>query len=219
MEHLNHVCRSFRLGIVFSLAVILSGCFSFGGGDKQPEDLEPKFYIVDVDRVHVAAEFARDRVLRIKPVRVTPHFRESMLMFRVGENQYQPQPPHQLLTVPQTMFTAQLQRWLTKSGLFSKVITDDSEPADFVLEAALTRLYGDAREAYSPMAVLEMQFFLSPGSADRSQMLFQTGFRVDADIQETRPSLVVTGWQNGLEEILATLEQDLSDFFSKAGSP
>jgi hypothetical protein len=219
MEQVNHVCRTFRIGIVFSLAVILSACSGFGGKDREPEDLEPRFYIVDVDRGQVAASFAQNRVVRIKPVRVTPNFRESTLMFRVGENQYQPQPPHQLLTLPQTMFTSQLQRWLAKSGIFSKVITDDSEPADFVLEAAVTRLYGDAREAYSPTAVLEMQFFLSPANEDRSQMLFQTGFRVDADIQETRPSLVVTGWQNGLEEILATLEQDLSDFFSKAGSP
>ena len=64
-----------------------------------------------------------------------------------------------------------------------------------------------------------MQFFISPGDADRSKMLFQTGFRVDASIDQTTPQTVVTGWQNALEEILATLEQDLSDYFDKAGAP
>lgn len=205
--------------LLLSLTVLLSGCFSFGGGEDLAEDAEPRFYIIDVDRGQVAPQFAQNRVVLLKPVRVTPNFRQSMLMFRVDENQYQPQPPHQLLTEPQKMFTAQLQRWMSKSGLFSQVTTDASEPHDLVLESAVTRLYGDARQAYSPLAVLEMQFFMSPGNADRSKMLFQTGFRVDADIEETRPSLVVTGWQNGLEEILATLEQDLSDYFSKAGSP
>lgn len=206
--------------LIFVLFSFLTGCFGFGGGeDDTPSDAQPRFYIVDVDRGNVAAQFASDRVLRIKPVRIAPHYRMENIVFRVGDNEYQPQQGHVLLTDPQVMFTSQLQRWLSKSGLFSDVITDDSQPADLVLEAAVTKLYGDDRPGHSPQAVLEMQFFMSPGDADRSKMLFQTGFRVDASIDITSPQTVVTGWQNALEEILATLEQDLSDYFNKAGTP
>ncbi|WP_292758071.1 ABC-type transport auxiliary lipoprotein family protein [Methylophaga sp. UBA2689] len=205
--------------LVFVLFSLLTGCFGFGGGDKEAEDMQPRFYIVDVDRGNVAAQFAQNRVLRIKPIRIAPHYRTENIVFRIGDNEYQPQAGHLLLTDPQVMFTSQLQRWLSKSGLFSEVITDDSQPADLVLEAAVTKLYGDERAEYPPQAVLEMQFFISPGDADRSKMLFQTGFRVDASIDQTTPQTVVTGWQNALEEILATLEQDLSDYFDKAGAP
>ncbi len=205
--------------VVFVLFSFLTGCFGFGGGDKEAENLEPRFYIVDVDRGNVAANFASNRVLRIKPIRIAPHYRTENIVFRIGENEYQPQTGHLLLTDPQVMFTSQLQRWLSKSGLFSDVITDESQPADLVLEAAVTKFYGDDRSEYPPQAVLEMQFFMSPGDADRSKMLFQTGFRVDASIDQTTPQTVVTGWQNALEEILATLEQDLSDYFNKAGTP
>ena len=206
--------------LLFSVSLILSGCFSFGGGDAEDYASQPSLYIVEADRGNVAPQFAEDRVLLIKPVRVAPYFREPDIMFRVGENQYEPQPPHELLTNPQAMFTAQMQRWLAQSGLFSKVVTDESAAHDLVLETGLTKLYGDARPAYPPLAVVEMQFFLSPAGSDaESKMLFQTGFRVDAAIDETRPSAVVNGWKNGLEEILATLEMDLSDYFAKVGSP
>jgi len=206
--------------LLMFLSMLLAGCFSFGGGEAEDYDSQPRLYIVEADRGNVAPQFANDRVLLIKPIRVVPYFRQPTIMFRVGDNQFEPQPPHELLTNPQSMFTAQLERWLSKSGLFSKVVTDESLPHDLVLETALTKLFGDARAAYPPLAVVEMQFFLSPAGVDaESKMLFQTGFRVDADIDETRPSEVVTGWKNGLEEILATLELDLSDYFDKARSP
>jgi hypothetical protein len=47
------------------------------------------------------------------------------------------------------------------------------------------------------------------------KLLFQTGLRVDVDIEQATPSNVVTGWKQGTEELLTTLEQDLSAYFSK----
>ncbi len=201
----------FKLFILLSLISLLSACFSWGGGED--EDDKPRYYVVDVDRGVVAQEFAEDRVLLLKPVRVVPHFRDKTIVFRVNESEYRSQPPHELFTEPEEMFTAQLKRWLQKTGMFSQVVTDDSVEADLVLESAVTGLYGEKRPEYSPQAVLEMQFFMT--SADDNKNLFQTGLRVDVDIEETTPGNVVTGWKQGLGELLATLEQDLSAYFAK----
>ncbi|MEC9314902.1 MAG: ABC transporter [Pseudomonadota bacterium] len=208
MKPLNSV---FKLFILLSLTSLLSACFSWGGGED--DDDTPRYYVVDVDRGVVAQEFAEDRVLLLKPVRVVPHFRGKTIVFRVNESEYRSQPPHELFTEPEEMFTAQLKRWLQKSGMFSQVVTDDSVEADLVLESAVTGLYGEKRPEYSPQAVLEMQFFMT--SADDNKNLFQTGLRVDVDIEETTPGNVVTGWKQGLGELLATLEQDLSAYFAK----
>ncbi|MTI64020.1 ABC-type transport auxiliary lipoprotein family protein [Methylophaga sp.] len=201
----------FKLILLLSLTTLLSACFSWGGGDEESET--PRYYVVDVDRGVVAQEFAQDRVLLLKPVRVVPHFRDKTIVFRVNDSEYQAQPPHELFTEPEEMFTAQLKRWLQKSGMFSQVVTDESVEADLVLESAVTALYGEKRPEYSPQAVLEMQFFMT--SADDKKNLFQTGLRVDVDIEKTTPGNVVTGWKQGLEELLATLEQDLSAYFAK----
>lgn len=198
--------------LYLSLPVLLSACFSWGGGEE--EEQEPRYYVVDVDRGAVAQDFPQERVLLLKPVRVVPHFREQPIVFRVDESEYQAQSSHLLFSQPEEMFTAQLRRWLQKSGLFTQVVLDESVEADFVLESAVTALYGEKRPEYSPQSILEMQFFMSKAD-DQQKMLFQTGLRVDVDIEQTTPGNVVTGWKQGLEELLTTLEQDFSDYFAK----
>jgi len=192
---------------------LLTGCF--GMGSKGEESDEPHYYVIDVDRGSVASQFDKNRVLRIKPVRVTSQYRSKTLMFRVGEAEYQPQGQHQFFSEPQEMFTEQLRRWLQKSGLFSQVITDEEAPADMVLETAITALYGDQREQFSPQAVLEMQFFLMAVDKGHTTPLFQTGLRIDIDIEQTTPVNTVKGWSQGLEELLSTVEDDFRAYFSK----
>lgn len=205
--------RLFFSVFILSTSLLLSSCFSWGGGEKEV-DMTPRYYVLDVERADVAADFPSNRVLRLNPVRVVPHFKSKTLIFRVGENEYKAVEPHQFLVDPEVMFTNILKRWLQKSGQFSKVVTDDSVPADFTMDAAVTAFYGEKRPAYSPQSVIEMQFFMT--AADNPEkLLFQTGLRVDVDIEQATPSNVVTGWKQGTEELLTTLEQDLSAYFSK----
>lgn len=209
---MNAVSFSLKTLLFLFLSLSLSACFSWGGGEE--EDDTPHYYVVDVDRGSVAQEFPQDRVLLLKPVKVVPHFEGKTIMFRVNDNEYQAQTSHELFSEPSEMFTAQLKRWLQKSGLFSRVVEDPTVDADMIMEVAVTGLYGEKRPEYSPQSVLEMQFFMT--TADKyKKMLFQTGLHVDVDIDKTTPGNVVTGWKQALEELLTTLEQDLSAYFAK----
>ncbi|NOQ93484.1 MAG: ABC transporter [Methylophaga sp.] len=201
-----------KLAFILMMASLLTGCL--GLGSKEEDDGQPHYYVIDVDRGAIAASFAKNRVVRIKPVRITSHFRGQDIVFKVGDDEYQRQERHQFFSEPEEMFTGQAKRWLQKSGLFSQVITDDGN-ADMVMEIAVTKLYGDKREQFSPQAVLEMQFFLISDDGSNQQALFQTGLRIDIDIKETSAPNVVKGWKQGLEELLATVEDDLSGYFLK----
>lgn len=196
------------------LVSVLSGCFGFGS-KKSDSDDTPHYYVIDVNRGAVAAEFAKDRVLLLKPIRITPHFRGKTLIFRVGENEYRPQPPHQFFSDPSEMFTEQLRSWLQKTGLFSQVVLSETVSADMVLETAITALYGEQREQFSPQSVLEMQFFLMTNDENNTKPLFQTGLRIDVDIEQNSPAAVVKGLKQGLQELLSTVEVDLSGYFTK----
>ena len=193
------------------LTSLLSGCF---GWNSKPDD-EVHYYVIDVNRSSVASEFVKNRVLLIKPVKLTSHFKTQNVVFKVGDNEFQPQPFDQFFSPPEEMFTEQLRRWLQRTGLFSSVIIDEKQPADMVLEVAVTALYGEVRQQFSPQSTLEMQFFLTSMDGDESKLLFQTGLRIDIDIDETTPSQVVKGWNIGLKELLFTLEDDLNGYFSK----
>lgn len=50
---------------------------------------------------------------------------------------------------------------------------------------------------------------------NKTQPLFQTGLKIEVDITETTARNVVTGWKQGLGQLLATIEDDLSDYFLK----
>ncbi len=199
--------------IIIVTLLLLTGCL--GLGSKESNDNSHHYYVIDVDRGAVASHFVKDRVLYLKPVKLTSHFRGKNIVFRVGDNEYQQQLSHQFFSDPQEMFTEQLKRWLSKSGLFSQIVTSEDIPADMILETAVTALYGDKREQFSPQSVLEMQFFLLDADQNKTQPLFQTGLNVEVDITETTPPNVVKAWKQGLEELLVTLEDDLSDYFSK----
>jgi cholesterol transport system auxiliary component len=208
------VTRFVQLLFLASLISLLTGCFGLGSKDDDDDDT-PHYYIIDVDRGAVAAEFAKDRVLYIKPVKMTSHFRGKNIVFRVGENEFRPTENHEFFSAPEEMFTEQLKRWLQKSGLFSNVVTTLDTPADLVLETAITAFYGEKREQFSPQSVLEMQFFLTSSEDEGEQVLFQTGLRIDVDVASATPPNVVKGWKDGLEELLATVEDDFSGYFSK----
>lgn len=208
------VTRFVQLLFLASLISLLTGCFGLGSKDDDDDDT-PHYYIIDVDRGAVAAEFAKDRVLYIKPVKMTSHFRGKNIVFRVGENEFRSTENHEFFSAPEEMFTEQLKRWLQKSGLFSNVVTTLDTPADLVLETAITAFYGEKREQFSPQSVLEMQFFLTSSEDEGEQVLFQTGLRIDVDVASATPPNVVKGWKDGLEELLATVEDDFSGYFSK----
>jgi len=99
--------------------------------------------------------------------------------------------------------------------LFSRVVTDENAKADLVLETAITAFYGEASERQLPQSVLEMQVFLMSADEDISQPLMQTGLRLEVDIKQATPQEVVRGWKIGLEELLVTLEEDFTAYFSK----
>ena len=205
-----------RVACLILLTTLLSACAGLTKPAPEQQEVE-HFYVIDVDRGIRDDAKAGSPILLLEPVKLTSQFRGKTLLFKLGENEYQPQQGHDFFSTPEEMFTEQLQRWLEKTGIFSQVVTDKSVAADMVLQTAVTALYGDKRDAMTPQSVLEMQFFLlsEPSDAETAQTLFQTGLRIDIDIEETTPPKVVKGWQIGLKRLLVTIEDDLSDYFSE----
>ena len=201
--------------LLLIVMLLMSGCSTFGGGTEQAVEAK-HYYVLDVDRGIRANPQVTKRVLRLEPVILTSQFRGKKILFKVGDNEYQAQEDHQFLLPPQAMFTEQVKRWLEKTGIFTEITTDVNKPADMVMKTAVTAFYGDAREGFTPQSVLEMQFFLLSAAAEnKGQVIFQTGLRIDLDVEKITPANVVNGWKKSLKKILSTIESDLSDYFSE----
>ena len=204
-----------KRGLLFFLTVSLSACSSLMEAKPEAKTLKElqSFYVIDVDRGLKESTLPDGKVLYVAPVRVTSQFRHKSIVYKVGDNAFQPQPDHQFFDSPKEMFTTQLQRWLLKTGIFSNVITDNKHSADLVLETAVTSLYGVKIEGQRPQSVIEMQFFITDRHLVEDAVIFQTGLSIDIDIVETTPPNVVKGWQTGFTKLLSTLEDDLSGYF------
>lgn len=207
-----------RTMMALLIMLSLTGCF--GGTNNKPDEalvateVPQQFYVIDVDRGLKEHDRSEGRVLYLAPVVVTSQFRAKNIVFKVEDNAFQPQPDHEFFDTPEEMFTVQLQRWLTKTGFFKRVVVDKSQQADYLLEVALTGLYGDKREGLPAKSILEMQFFMTDLHATSEEVVFQTGLHIDIDIAETTPSNTVNGWKTGLKKLMSTLEDDLSSYFS-----
>lgn len=203
--------------VMLSVMLNLTGCFN--STNKKPEQsaLEQalqQYYVIDVDRGLKEHDRSEGRVLYLAPVVITSQFRAKNIVFKVEDNAFQPQPNHLFFDTPQDMFTTQLKRWLSKTGFFKRVVLDNPEQADYLLEVAVTGLYGDKRPEHTPQSILEMQFFMTDRHAEAEEVVFQTGLHIDIDIAETTPTNTVNGWKTGMTKLLLTLEDDLSSYFS-----
>lgn len=203
---------AWRLLVISCLSLLLAGCFSFGLGDK--DDAEPQYYLLNTDRGRSVTPQAEAPSVTVATAEVVSRYRDINLVYRVGEDSYETEAGHEFIDRPAQMFTAELTRWLEKSGLFSTVKTAESgenADTDYVLQTAVSAFFGERRHEYSPLAVLEMQFFLSkPGAEDPA---FETGYLIEADIPEASPQQTVKGWNMALAETLGRLELDMGDFF------
>ena len=87
------------------------------------------------------------------------------------------------------MVTAEVVKWLQASGLFKTVLDTPSQVLpDYVLEGAVSSLYGDFRDLDNPKAVLEIQFFLIAAKNPETNIVAQGQFRKELNIETVSPA-------------------------------
>lgn len=200
--------------LVWLFALVLGGCSFFGN-----KDLAKDYYALEVERVlEQPSPKARERVLEVAPFRISPRYRGQALVYRKANSWYRTAEEQAFILSPQILITDQVSRYLRHSGLFGAVVEGESRlQVTHLLEGAVTALYGDFSDPTAPQAVMEIQFFLSdPLAANPSKILFQTGFRIEAEIPEPTSQALIQGWNNSLEGILQKFEDDLRELFKSS---
>ena len=111
---------------------------------------------------------------------------------------------------PASLVTEEVRKVLIESQLFKYVISSsNSLQPSYVLEGTVNVLYGDFRNANSPKAVLEMEFFLTSEIPAKAGVLMQKRYAKVVPVQGHSPETLVKGWNEALESIVASLVADL----------
>lgn len=168
-------------------------------------------YVVDPP-ISAAASPAvrRPERLRMGNVRVAAYAGNG-LVYRLDEVQYTSDPYHAFIAEPGAMLGNRMAAWLDREGPFKTVTQPGSvTPAQYVLEATVTELYGDFREGRRPAAVMAVQFVLIDEAGASPKVVHERTIASRVDLSQASPDALVRGYGKALAEILSQLVPELS---------
>lgn len=179
---------------------------------------EKRYYVLDVSRPGEASAPLNEAVLSVRRFNVSPRYEGKGFVYRDGDLSYESDFYSEFLISPGSLVTEEVRQWLAASGLFQRVVASASHlEATEILEGNVVALYGDYREAASPAAVLDVQFFLIKDVSARSEVVFQKEYRETVSLNERSAKALVNGWNEALRQILTALEKDLRAVGRPAG--
>ena len=157
---------------IFGMFPLMAGCVNLEKGYP-----EKRYFILDASRDEDISSPDTENVLTVRRFRVSPKYEGKGLVYRHGELRYESDFYNEFFVSPVSMFTEEIRKRLAGSGLFKHVV-DPSSILDttYVLEGAVTALYGDYRVSTAPKAVLEIQFFLLQETDSNPKIIFQNQY-------------------------------------------
>lgn len=168
-------------------------------------------YVVDPPPAGAAPATRRPETLRMGNVRVAAAYAGNALVYRVDEVHYMSDPYNAFIAEPGAMLGNSMAAWLDRDGPFKTVVQPGSAtPAQYVLEATVTELYGDFRDGRTPAAVLAVQFALIDQAGARPKLVLERTIASRVDLAQASPDALVRGYGKALAEILSQLLPQLS---------
>jgi cholesterol transport system auxiliary component len=173
---------------------------------------EKRYFILDASRDEDISSPDTGKVLTVRRFRVSPKYEGKGLVYRLEELSYESDFYNEFFISPASMFTEEIRKRLAGTGLFKHVI-DPSSLLDstYILEGAVTALYGDYRVNTAPKAVMEIQFFLLHETDSNPKIIFQSQYHKEEPLKGNTPDALVMSWNTALNQILTEFESDLKN--------
>ena len=149
--------------------------------------------------------------LRVGLVNVAAPFRGKAFVYRQDELKFEADYYSEFFVAPAAMLSESTARALAAASVFRRTIPPGAADAgDYVLDGFASELYGDARDAAKPVAVVAITFYLSPAHAMTPNVIGSREYRQRAPAAEATPEALARAWNAALSTILADLARDLA---------
>jgi cholesterol transport system auxiliary component len=194
------------IALTSGLSLVLMAC-SIGKPVPQPTTyvVEPDAPAQRLSGVHGS------EVVRMGNVRVAAAFAGNSLVYRTDDVTFVSDPYQSFIADPRAMLGNQMASWLDRAGPFKVVAQPDSGlPADYILEATVTELYGDFRPGKPAAAVMAVQFTLINSDAVGPGRVFEQTVTRRVPLERSSPDALVRGYGRAVSEILSELAGELA---------
>ena len=177
------------------------------------ESYEKQEYILDAQRASQVSDIKNANIIEVRRFTINPAFSSKELIYRTGEFKYESDFYNEFLVWPAVMITEKVRNWLSASGLSRRVLEPGSyvEPTH-IIEGNIVTLHGDYRDKLSPAAVMEIRIFLLKTKAvEAPAIVFGKTYESTVGLESKGPEGLIAGFDKCLENILTSLENDLSN--------
>ena len=150
--------------------------------------------------------------VRVAVVNVAAPFRGKAFVYRQDELKYEADYYNEFFVAPVAMLSESTAKAMAASNAFRRVVPPGAtaDEGDFVLDGFASELYGDARDAARPAAVLAITFYLSSTKAAVPSVLWSREYRQRVAFTGSDPEALARAWNAALSTILADLVRDLA---------
>jgi len=194
--------------IVVLVAALVGSTF-LGGCLSRPAPVKQTFLIESAAPPVVAK--TQPGTLRVRTFNVGSAFRGKAFVYRETDLKYESDFYAEFLVAPAAMLGEGTARALERARVFARVVAPGAPPdGNFVLDAFVDALYGDARSGSPPAAELGVTFYLSRADAATPVPFWSKQYRKSAPVASKTPEAYVAALSIVFGEITAELARDLA---------
>lgn len=197
------------LAVCFAACVLLvvsAGCVKL----ERPS-LDRKYYTLSA--IHSGQNVYTNGTVKnliVRRIKVSPSYEDRDLVYRISENSYESDYYNSFFVSPVSMLTQELKVWMADSGVFANVLgTESMGVGTFLLEGVVNSLYGDLSGS-SPMAVINMQFFMFDNSNPDMPIIYSRTFSKKVIATSSSAPAIVAAMNKGFTDIFSELEKDIA---------
>ncbi len=196
---------------IFAMTPFMAGCINLNKAYP-----EKRYFSLETSREADISAPETGKVLTVRRFRVSPKYEGKGLVYRLEELSYESDFYNEFFISPSSMLTEEVRKRLAGSGLFKQILNPTSLlDSTYILEGAVTALYGDYRVSTAPKAIMEIQFFLLEETDNNHKIIFKSQYHKEEPFKTNMPDALVKSWNSTFNQILTEFENDLKEYLSK----
>ena len=192
------------------LILLMASLAAFSCAPKKPA-IERNHYILEVFRDQPARQESISASLAVRDFSVSPGYQGREIIYKTDQSVARADFYNHYFVLPGPMAAQLTRSWIRDSGLFASVIPMSSHKvADYVLEGAISSIYGDLRDPDHPGAVVEINFLLLKNSGFDFEIVLQNKYRAETKMLDHGTQFLIDALNSSLKDILSSLEHDMA---------